>query len=288
MNDSKAANGFTKLLARILGVFLLLLVAVLLWSTPSRAQTSGTVGILSKLTPVWQSATSTQCSKVVQDIGQGSNILFVVDTGGGGGSAVVTLQWSPSNSGQGPFYPITGALYSDIAAQIPSTHVLTLNGYFPNLQACLTYTSGTWSAWYTATSGPLSYATAGIGTFGATAPPVCDQWTTSSVPNGTSGVIGPNPVIASTDQVVVCGIAVSFNGTTSAGALNFTWGAAACASPTEAFNDLTTAGTPQNYTIPVMFRSFFGVGGIKNFLCVTNTSGATANLLVSWASLHNF
>lgn len=245
------------------------------------AQNSGQVGILSQMTPIFSGITATKCSGILPDIGQGSNILFVANTAVGGGVATADFEWSPT--GSSPFYTITQANYQDVQA---TTHVLTMNGYFPNLRTCLTYTSGTYSVWYTATSGPLSYSTPGNGTSGATSPPVCDQVSYVSAANSVITFIGPHPVNTSSDQIVICGISVAYNAATSTGALEFEWSTAqSCSGVTQGFFDYTTSSTPQNYSIPTPQRSLVQSSQFYNYLCVNNSSGATAGLVISWASL---
>lgn len=246
----------------------------------SLAQNAGTIGIQSKLQTAFLTKTATYCSGIFSDIGQGSNILFVVNTAGGGGQSVVDFEWSPT--GAAPFYPIVSASYNDLGT---STHVLSTNGYFPNLRTCLTYTSGTWSAWYTSTSGPLSYVTPAVGSNGPVSPPICDKWTTATVPNTTGGFVGPFPLNTSSDTVIVCGIMVSFQGATTAGSLLWEWASSSgCATPTTAFTDYTTASTPQQYAIPVQVRSYVGAS-VLNYFCVNNTSGTQIGILINWGSI---
>ena len=279
MNNDQVASGFSKLIAAAAIIFALLALC-------SRAHAQGAptpVAIVSNLSQVFNGVHANTCSPIVKDISQGSNILFVTQTGVGGGTAIFDLEWSPT--GVAPFYPIVQALYSDLGT---ASHVLTTNGYWPNLRSCITgYAAGTYSAWYTSSSGPLSYAAPGVGTLGPSSPPICDQWSNAQVPTATTGWIGPEPEVASTDTVVICGMTISFNGATAAGAVDFQWAVASdCSSPTQADLSYTTANTPQTFNISTGFRSFSGVGGVRNFLCLANTSGATASVLINWMSLH--
>ncbi len=291
MNNEHTASTFTKVIAAAIAVFLLALASIIVgdhFSAPVHAQTAGTVGILSSERPLLTAATATGCSPIVADIGQGSNIMFVAETDTSGGTAIFDFEWSPSGS-SGPWYVITQGKFIDSAA---NTHSLPLNGYFPNLRVCLnTYTNGTWSAWYTATSGPLSLATPAIGTNGPTSPPLCDQSTaTEPITNGATTFIGPTPVIMATDTVIVCSIAVSFLSAPSTGSLGFEWySSSACStSPVLALLDYTTASTPQLYTRSTGLRSVVGgrLGAISNSLCLINNSGVSVSVTVSWGSIH--
>jgi len=278
---------FAKVARRSILAFGLILLGFVVSDTISpqqsaQAQNAGTVGIQAQMQPIFVAQTATKCSSIVNDIGQGSNILFVAQTNSGGGQALIDFEWSPT--GAAPFYTIQQASYVDYAA---ATHILTTNGYFPNLRSCLTYTSGTYSAWYSASSGPASFVVPALGTYGPTSPVTCDQ--TSNLYNlttATTGFLGPFPINTANDTVVICSITVSFNGATSTGDINFTWaGNNSCASPVEAFFDYTTSGTPQTYVIPTQMHSFFGVGSVRNFLCAANASGATVSMVINWASI---
>ena len=271
-----------KRVMRSLGLAALaVLVGLVAFGDSAHGQNSGTVGLLAQLSPVFSAQTATKCSGILPDIGQGSNVLFIVQTSSGGGTAIIDLEWSPT--GSAPFYPITQASYNDIAT---ASHQLSTNGYFPNMRSCLTYTGGTWSAWYSASSGPVGPATGSLGTGGLTSPVTCDQSTEVQAATSTTGLAGPAP-INSGDTIVVCSMTGSFNGATSAGSLNFQWGGSSCGSLVGAYLAYTTSGTPQSYPIPTQLRSYSGVGGVRNYLCLNNTSGATASVLISWASVHS-
>lgn len=273
----------------LLGCALVLVAALFLVTSinpPGRvqAQNAGVVGIQAKLQAVFpsQPITAAACSPFFNDIGQGSNNLFISDPAGG--AAVIDLEWSPTKVA--PFYVISQASYND-ATSISSTHVLTANGYFPNMRSCLTtYTSGTWSAWFSAISGPVAYAAPALGSNGQTSPVACDQSSYVPVGTGTNIFLGPQ-ALNSGNVVYICSVTVSFGAATSAATdLNFTWNTTAlCAGPSEAYDALITASTPQTYSIPTQMRSIDFGATVKNFLCVNNTSGATADFLISWASV---
>src|SRR5208337_2585791 len=165
------------------------------------AQNSGNVGIQAISVPVFSGATTTRCGGLLPDIGQGSNVLFIAQTAGGGGTATLDLEWSPLNNGT--FYPIAQSTYNDSAA---ATHAISSNGYYPNLRSCLTYTGGTWSAWYLASSGPVSPTAGSLGSNGLSSPPNCDHTTSAVVASTVTGPIGPQPINATNDSVVVCSI----------------------------------------------------------------------------------
>lgn len=249
------------------------------------AQNAGVVGIQANMLTAYTNKTAPTCSSIFNDIGQGANTLFVVDSAVGGGVVLIDLEWSPT--GSAPFYIISQASYSDPASATPITHQLGFGGYYKNLRSCIrSYTSGTWSAYFSEISGPISSAAAAVGTNGPTSPIACDQNAGAPVSTGTTLFLGPQPLNTG-DVVVVCSTTVSFNGATAAGSLIFEWSASsACTAPFTAYINYTNASTPQTYTIPTQLRGLNNTAATANFLCVNNTSGSTASFLLSYASIH--
>ena len=256
------------------------------------AQGSGTVGIQTVNIPVFTSQSTTassggywQCSSptasgacpVLQDSGFAANFLTFCTSGFVGS---INLEWSPSNSVFN-FKPLSTATYSVADS---SCHTMQVGGYFPNLRSTVTVTSGSLSAWYTASASPIALFSAGIGSNGPTSPIICDHATYVGATSGAGAtfLVGP---INSGDSLIVCGFTVSFNGTTGSGnvELGFAVNSSCGGTFVQTWNSFTTASTPQFLSIPLQQRSN---SPNQQNVCITNTSGATADVSVSWASVH--
>jgi hypothetical protein len=141
------------------------------------------------------------------------------------------------------------------------------------------------SAWYSASSAPISFFAPGIGSNGAASPAVCDQSVISGgIATGTTGFSGVSPRTAG-DTVILCGFTISFNGATSAGALTLAWfTSSSCATGgLVTWQEYTTASTPQLFSVPITQRSF---GTPDQTLCVVNNSGASVEVSFAFASVH--
>lgn len=255
---------------------------VVLVST-ARAQNAGNVGIYTREIAVFNAQSTSKSSGIFPDFGFGANYLTYCDTNFIG---VIDLEWSPPITGSptlGPFISLAQASYTSGNAD-SACHTLQVGGYYPNLRSTLTITGGSVSAWYTASSAPISYVPSGLGTNGPTPPIVCDVDNQISIPTGTTVLIaGP---LNSGDRVILCGFTVSFNGATSTGNVEIAWSATnACGTLTSpSWAMFTTSATPQTLSSDVQQRTNFPVG--DPYACVTNSSGATVFLSASYASVH--
>ena len=257
------------------------------------AQIAGTVGIQTTLIPVFTAQTSSassggywQCSSpnstgacpVFQDFGFGANYLTFCTSSFIGS---IDLEWSPS-SALTSFKPLT--TWTSPSSGDTACHTLQVGGYFPNLRSSVAMTSGSISAWYTASAAPIPLVTPGLGSNGPTSPVVCDQAAIANITTGsTNSVLNPTNT---GDTVVICGFSVSFNGATSAGSLVFEFATSGlgCTSPSDVWAAYTTASTPQIFVVPNSIRS--SAPAIRPYFCIVNSSGATANISLSWASVH--
>lgn len=279
--------------AKVLRAVLLAAAAVLvgLMAVNAHAQNSGTVGIQAVFFPVftnqntsassggyWNCGVASGPCPVLQDIGQGTNILSYCDTNFTG---TIDLEWTPAYSPSATFIVITQATWTNDFG----CHSLPFGGYFPNMRATLTGSGGSVSAWYTAISGPTAFAAPAIGSAGPTSPVQCDL---NTIGTYASGAIGSSAVMAQpinrTDSVVICGMTVSFNGAASAGSIRVAYGTSVCASASNTtFQAYTTANTPQILNVPYPQRNAFVA---NNTPCFFNTSGASAEVSISYASVH--
>jgi hypothetical protein len=272
--------------ARVVGVSLavLLITAAILFvnlvSNPTshvHAQGAGTVGIQAQMIPVFSAQSTTTSSAIFNDIGQGQNSLFVCGTNFSG---TIDLEWSPTKVA--PFYSITQASYQSDS----SCHVIQVSSYWPNMRSTITPTAGSASAWYTSSSGPVSFTSPAIGTNGPTSPIFCDRMqVTPTVANGATLPLAPQ--VNAGDRVFLCSITVSFSAATTAGTWSVVYYTSSACSSTNntAMQQFTTASTPQTLTFPNVFISNWYNPALQ-VPCVINNSGSGMIVTSSYASVH--
>jgi hypothetical protein len=257
----------------------------------AHGQNSGTVGIQAQMISVftaqsatkssggiWQCGVSIGTCPVFQDIGQGFSILFFCNTGGIAATYTIDFDFEPV--GQSSFKTITQASYANDG--LGNCHTLQLGGYFPNLRSTITPSVGSVSAWYSASSAPISYAAPAIGSNGATSPISCDQNITQSVATGTTVSLLTSTFTAGT-TTVICGITVSFSAATTGGNIELLWtNTSACSGGTVGWGELTPSTAPQYLTVPLILR---GNSSILQQPCIENSSGATAFVTVMLATV---
>lgn len=263
------------------------------WVPTSRveAQNSGVVGIQTTSIQVfqaqatsassggyWQCGSPTGACPVFQDFGFGSNVLSFCNTAFEG---TIDLEWKPT--GATSWIPLVQASYPGVPDSL--CHQLQIGGYWPNMRSTMTRTAGSLSAWYTASSAPIPTVSSGLGTNGPSSPINCDQNVFQSVATGTTANIGGAGPIQVNDVVAVCGFTISFNGATSAGSVSLAWSSSSACTPGP-FNSwfiYTTASTPQTIVVSNPQR---GVNISNEYPCLVNSSGATVEVSLSFASVH--
>jgi hypothetical protein len=264
---------FFTFVRRLIFAFLL----IVLGASVSHAQNAGNVGIYTKEVAVFTAQATTSSSAVFPDFGFGANFLSYCNTSFTG---TIDLEWKPP--GTASFIVLSQASYNTADS---ACHVLQLGGYFPNLRSTLTHNTGSVSAWYTASAAPLSYAPPSLGSNGTTSPITCDQNAIVNVATATNAqLISP---INTGDTLVICGLTVSFNGSTSAGQLDIAWSATSggCGSAGNTnWSVQTAASTPQLFTSLLPIRSPYAPG--YPYACIENSTGAQATVSVSYASVH--
>lgn len=282
---------FAKFVRRLTGAFLLMLLVMLVVGRV-RAQNSGVVGIATKEIPVFtaqgttlSSGGSWQCNgsttpipcPVLPDIGAGCQSLNYQTSGFVG---MIDLEWSIVAS---PYtaIPLVQASYS--AADTSTSHVLQLGGYYPNLRATVTPTLGTLNAQYTASATGCSFVPTGVGSNGPTAPINCDLSYVFSNGTGTTAAI-VTPINAG-DTIIICGLTVSFAGATSSGLFAVAWatttGCSSLSGPS--WEIVTESNTPQIVIDPVAQRA---PNSGRSVACVSNSSGVSVTVAISYASVH--
>ena len=273
---------FSTIVRRAVLCFLIVLgVALVQTDFRVHAQNAGNVGIYTKEIAVFSAQTSTKSSPIFPDFGFGCNDL-VYQTAGFSGT--ITLEWNPP--GTSNYYVLTQANYA-ISNPDTASHVLALNGYYPNLRSTVMPAAGSVSAWYTAQAGPCSFASPALGSNGASSPISCDLTAFQAVAPGAQVQMAA-PVLTG-DTLVICGFSWSFNGPTSLGNITLWWanpspGCSGSAS-TVAWIGYATASTPQTFAIPFGARTPSPAS--LPLLCAANGAGTSALLVISYASVHN-
>lgn len=247
---------------------------ILLVATASRAQETGHTAISTREVSVFTAQSSTTHSAILPDFGFAAQTLFVANTAFTG---TIDLEWSPT--GATPFYTLTIATYNNDSAN----HILQLGGYWPNLRSSVTVTTGSVSAWYTASAAPIPYTPPAIGSTGPASPIQCDQFQTASVlANGSFTSIATS----STRGFAICGFTISFTGATSTGGVQVGWGTSgACSGGVYPWFIATQASTPQAFTVGSGLGAMFQLSTHGSGICVDNHSGSGLEIAIWYALL---
>lgn len=215
-------------------------------------------------------------SQVFRNVGQSAHFLTFCLTGWTGTGIVLeesfdgTTNWTTIAFTSGP-------------TSGNGCGVLQAGGYYQNVRSRAGTLGGTIVAFYSATSGPISFSATGVGSQGPRAPTACDKSATVDVANTATGlVITGFPDTGG--EFRVCGYTISFNGATAAGSYQFvTANDNTCAGPVTVWPAFTTAATPQTVVMGSGLGQLFKPNGIV--LCFTNNSGAIARVNVAWANV---
>ena len=285
----QVSEQFAKVVRRTILAMIVIVFALALYS---HSQNGGTIGIQAQMIPVFSGQTSSAASGGIwacgvtsgscpyfQDIGQGTNLLFYCNTNFTGN---VYLEWTPNPNVASPtFYTITQAIWAGDS----NCHYLPFGSYFPNVRAhVLTSSPSSISAWYTAISGPVSFAAPALATNGPTSPVTCDRVANISIANSTTAVLIQPAALG--DTVVVCGIQVSFAAATSTGTFTSAFFSTTACSTGEGVPIVnnTTSSTPQFLNLP-----FYGLRSpvsTSQVFCFSNASGASVYVTTLYASVH--
>ena len=277
-------------------IFGFLLIAMVACATHGHGQTSGTVGIATKLIQVFNSQTTTlssggtwQCNNspvpitcpFLPDIGSGVQASYIsyCNTSFTG---TLALSWTPTGIINNPSIVLLQANYQ-IGSPDSNCHSFSLGGYFPNMYLTVTPNAGSMSAWYTASAAPIPTLPPALGSNGPTAPVACDKLGSFTVTNG-STTLAVSPILPG-DTLVICSATLSFAAATSTGSIQLEWGATGCTSLTAGWLMETTSSSPQALPIPGPLRTPPG-SPAGQFVCMVNNSGATAVFALSYASVH--
>lgn len=221
------------------------------------------------------------CQSIFTNVGQSAHFLHYCTVGGFTG----TIDLEESFDGSTNWTPIAYASF--LASPLPAgtCGILQAGGYYQNVRSVVNnVVSGTVTADYNASSGPIAYTPVGIGPTGSVSPTVCNQSKTLLVPTGTTSLLVPE-VLASTIRVCAYQItaAQTSNGTF---AFQSSTSANSCTGLTDVWDLYSIGGTPE------VFGLGSGVGQIfsalpLNSLCVTNGEGQNAYVNIAYASVAN-
>jgi hypothetical protein len=277
----RVSDDFLALLQRV--ILAALLILAVLAVTNASAQNLGTVGLQAQEVPVFSinSFSTVTHSQILNDQGQGLNILFFCGTSAGF-TGSIDLEWTPSPvTPASTFYPLVTANYSNLFA---TCHSIQVGGYWPNIRSTVTPSgTGVLGVWYSSISGAVSYIPPALGSNGPSSPIACDKNATISAATGAT-TIALSPANLN-DTVIVCGESFSFSAAPTGGSVALQWGTTALCGSLDAANwTLTTiASTPQVVPNPIGLRSSNTLA--KNYLCINNTSGVTVQANFSYASV---
>lgn len=246
------------------------------WAASSsvRAQNAGSTGTFT----ISQKVTYTAgVSQIFNNIGQSAHYLSYCPSGGNFSG---TIDLEESFDGVTNWTPIAFATYT--ATPLTQCTVLQAGGYFQNIRSVITIVANTVSASYNATSGPIGFSASAIGTTGTASPTSCNQSVSVTVANAGVAQLA-NGVLNS--QVRVCAYQVTGQ-QTATGVIHIqdSTALAACAGLTDVWPINTITGTPMNYQLGAGLGQLFQ-SQTAHSLCVTNNSGQTVTINMSFATV---
>jgi hypothetical protein len=239
------------------------------------AQNAGNVGIYTREIPVFAAQATSTSSAIFPDFGFASNYLSYCNSTFIGS---IDLEWEPP--GTSTFIVLQIANFTGADS---NCHRLEVGGYFPNLRSTVAVTSGTITAYYTASASPIPYFAASIGSNGPTSPIVCDV--NGNQPVVTNGTSLPLTTTPPTGYIwILCTYSIGWAGTPGTGTIGVGWAATGACTGLTSTTDWslpTTASTPQILNFPtVNLRSsspFTGTN-LNQTPCITNNSGTTLSI----------
>lgn len=218
-------------------------------------------------------------SAILQNIGQSAHFLSYCNTAFRG---TISLEASPDGTFSSPNV-IASATYGQQGITDSACHVLQAGGYYQTVRARVSnYLAGTVNAWYTAIASPITFTPAGIGSNGPTAPPICDQFVFFTLPPSTLEAL-VTPLVGA--QIYVCYMAVSFNGATTAGQIQFgsSLTGGGCPSFVANWDMAVTANTPQFFTLGAPLGAFLQEGPGTQLCANSGANTATAAISMSFS-----
>jgi hypothetical protein len=255
-------------------LFAILAVAVSLSCFPisnAHAQNAGNTGTQTIAQAVTYTA---DISPIFRNVGQSAHFLAYCLAAFQG-----SIDLEVSFDGTTNWMPIALASYPTVSG---GCNILQAGGYYQNIRSVRTVGAGSFTAFYSASSGPISYAATGISNVGPTPPTVCNAQNSGIlVANATTSSFIPSGTNAAT-RLYICSFALSFNGATAAGSVKLQMSTNSCAGTFDKWTIITTANTPQ--LIQFAFNSAIVGGQGDNAFCLTNNSGAS----VEWAFNYTF
>lgn len=217
-------------------------------------------------------------SQIFNNVGQSAHYLQYCPSGGNFSG---TIDIEASFDGTTNWTPIAFATY--VATPLTQCTVLQAGGYFQNIRSVITIVANTVSASYNATSGPIGFASSAVGSNGAASPTSCNQSKTLTITTTTTSLLAAS---VPNSQIRVCAYHVSGQ-QTATGSIVFqsSTDAAACVGGLATIWELDTiAGTPMVFPLGSGLGQLFATPK-ANSLCITNNSGQTIAVDVSFAAV---
>lgn len=184
--------------------------------------------------------------------------------------------------------------FSGVGVSDSNCHLMQAGGYYATLRVRITNTlvpvnpASTTTIFYSGIGGPVAPTPPALSTKGPTSPIACEDTRTISVIPGGSGsalVVQANPGTT----IIVCSVTISFDATTTAGALSFgedLTGGGACTAPlNQVFQVAITPATPQVLHLPGGLGGLFRLDHGASLCFAPGSIGANTFLELSFAQI---
>ncbi|MGH9501679.1 MAG: hypothetical protein ACRD20_02380 [Terriglobales bacterium] len=243
-------------------------------------QNAGNTGTFTAAQPVFINQTATTCSAIVKNIGQSSHFLQYYASGEAGGFAgsidleesFDSLHW-------------TQMALANLSIGTGDSGILQAGGYYQNVRSCITVTSGTLSAWYSSSSGPVAFTSPATNSVGTTSPTACDLSVVATIASGATVQL----IAEGSRTLAVCEVLVSFDAATAAGNVQLGFRDPPPAADCTGFSPLwqldTLATTPQVLPYGAPLGAFTRAPAPARGMCGKNTSGANLTIAISYTRL---
>lgn len=251
------------------------IVLALILATCAAAQNAGDTGTQTYAVQAKYDGT-THISQIFKNINQAAHWLTYcpVDSGGGYAGRIDIEQ---SFDGLTNWTIIALADYTSSA--LHKCAFLQTGGYFQNIRSVESGTIGSGvTAYYSASSGPISLVTSGISAQGPSTPVTCNgNLTSTSIANASSYQFLSVTSASGATNIVICALSVAGTGT---GFVTFeTSSNSSCTSPTPWWSanvGNAGGGVGQLFNAPIS-------GGSTGWFCFLNSTGQNAIVSISYA-----
>lgn len=240
-----------------------------------QAQFLGYVSTQTTAQNVFTNQAANGVSSTLSNVGQGAHFLTICNSAFVG---TVSLESSTDGTFASPNSLASSSYALPAGPGDTGCHTLQAGGYFPAVRARVSnYASGTTSVSYSSAASPISFAPPALNSNGQTSPIACDLGIGPSSINQNTAATSLQVGITG-QRIYICSITISFSAATTAGQIQFTSSAGACAAPAALYTLNITANTPQ------IVHLVGGPGGLFRLpvgsqLCVSTGALTAASLL---------